>query len=99
MREGPDLLQLRVKYLIKENSTEKAALLAKACAQFHLFGASRGHFKQSYLVCVCSFAPQEMLMGEVGGTAEPSQLCTCVIHCFRFFLLRLPQMPFVLKNP
>lgn len=70
MREGLGLLQLRVKYLIKENFMEKAALLAKACSDFHPFGGGRGHFKQSYLVCVCSFAPQEMLMVEVGGTAE-----------------------------
>ncbi|XP_017306854.1 zinc finger protein 292b [Ictalurus punctatus] len=65
MREGPELLQLRVKYLIKENSVDMAALLAKACADFHEFGGSRGHFKQSYLVCVCSSAPQEMLMEEL----------------------------------
>lgn len=71
MREGLDLLQLRVKYLMKERSMEKAALLAKACADFQEFAASRGPFKQSYLVCVCAFAPQEMLMEEVGGTAEP----------------------------
>ncbi|KAB5517027.1 hypothetical protein PHYPO_G00184770 [Pangasianodon hypophthalmus] len=64
-REGPDLLQLRVKYLIKESSMERAALLAKACADFREFEGNRGHFKQSYLVCVCSFAPQEMLMEEL----------------------------------
>lgn len=84
MREGPDLLQLRVKYLIKENSMEKAVLLAKACADFHEFGASRGHFKQSYLVCMCSFAPQEMLMEEVGGTAEPLQHGIDLINSFNF---------------
>lgn len=77
MREGPDLLQLRVKYLIKENCTEKAALLAKACADFHLFGGNRGHFKQSYLVCVCSFAPREMLMEEVGGCRSFTTLEIC----------------------
>lgn len=70
MREGPDLLQLRVKYLIKENSMERAALLAKACADFQEFVGSRGHFKQSYLVCVCSCAPQETLMEEVCGTSH-----------------------------
>ncbi|XP_053370970.1 zinc finger protein 292b [Clarias gariepinus] len=65
MREGPELVQLRVKFLIKENSMEKAALLAKACAEFPEFGGGRGYFKQSYLVCVCCFAPQEMLMEEL----------------------------------
>ncbi|XP_027030944.2 zinc finger protein 292b [Tachysurus fulvidraco] len=65
MREGPDLLQLRLKHLIKENSMEKAALLAKACADFQEFGGTRGHFKQSYLVCVCSCAPQDTLMEEL----------------------------------
>lgn len=95
MREGPELLQLRVKYLIKENSVDMAALLAKACADFHEFGGSRGHFKQSYLVCVCSSAPQEMLMEEVGGTAEPSQHRMFLIN---YFLLQLHQIRFVL-NP
>lgn len=65
MREGPDLLQLRVKYLIKENFMEKAALLAKACADVQEFGGSRGHFTQCFLVCVCSCAPQETLMEEL----------------------------------
>ncbi|KAF7694547.1 hypothetical protein HF521_008300 [Silurus meridionalis] len=65
LREGPELLELRVKFLIKENSMEKAALLAKACADLLEFGANRGHFKQIYLVCVCSSAPQEMLMEEL----------------------------------
>ncbi|XP_062857823.1 zinc finger protein 292b [Trichomycterus rosablanca] len=64
-REGPDLLQLRVKFLIKENRMEKAALLAKACADFPAFEGSGTHFKQSYLVCLCSFAPQETLLDEL----------------------------------
>lgn len=86
MREGPDLLQLRLKHLIKENSMEKAALLAKACADFQEFGGTRGHFKQSYLVSVCSCAPQETLMEEVCCTVS----CTVHItgHLFTYFSLK-----------
>lgn len=66
-REGSDLLQLRVKFLIKESQMEKAALLAKACAEFPPFEGGGAHFKQSYLVCLCSFAPQEALIEEVSS--------------------------------
>ncbi|XP_066532199.1 zinc finger protein 292b isoform X2 [Hoplias malabaricus] len=64
-REGPDLLQMRVKFLIKENLMDKAALLAKACADFPAFDGRRVQFKQIYLVCLCTVAPQQTLMDEL----------------------------------
>ncbi|XP_051954626.1 zinc finger protein 292-like [Xyrauchen texanus] len=62
--EGPALLKMRVKHLIKESCIEQAALLAKACAEFSEF-VDQGHFKQMYLVCLCTVAPQELVMEEL----------------------------------
>ncbi|XP_065113487.1 zinc finger protein 292b [Paramisgurnus dabryanus] len=62
--EGPTLLMLRVKHLIKENYVEQAALLAKACAEISQI-EEKGHFKQTYLVCLCTIAPQEIVMEEL----------------------------------
>ncbi|XP_036438404.1 zinc finger protein 292b [Colossoma macropomum] len=64
-REGPELLHMRVKYLIKENFMDRAALLAKACADFPEFDRRRVQFKQIYLVCLCTVAPQQTLMEEL----------------------------------
>ncbi|KAI4876943.1 hypothetical protein NFI96_018313 [Prochilodus magdalenae] len=64
-REGPELLHMRVKYLIKENLMDKAALLAKACTEFPAFDGRRVQFKQIYLVCLCTVAPQQLLMEEL----------------------------------
>lgn len=44
---------------------ERAALLARACAECPEF-EGKGHFKQMYLVCLCSASAQEPLMEEVG---------------------------------
>ncbi|KAI1897401.1 hypothetical protein AGOR_G00082920 [Albula goreensis] len=62
--EGPVLLEMRTKHLIKENQVEKAALLAKACSEYPGF-EGKGHFKQTYLVCLCATAAQEPLMQEL----------------------------------
>ncbi|XP_036840779.1 zinc finger protein 292b [Oncorhynchus mykiss] len=63
--EGPILLEMRVKHLIKENHMERAALLARACAECPEF-EGKGHiFKQMYLVCLCSASAQEPLMEEL----------------------------------
>lgn len=55
---------MRVKHLIKESCVDQAASLAKACAEFSEF-QEKGHFKQMYLVCLCTVAPQELVMEEV----------------------------------
>ncbi|KAI1895802.1 hypothetical protein AGOR_G00110520 [Albula goreensis] len=62
--EGPVLLELRIKQLIKESHFEKAALLAKQCAEYPEF-AGRSSFTQTYLVCLCAFETQEQLMQKI----------------------------------
>lgn len=63
-REGPELLHMRIKHLMKQKHMEKAARLAKTCAEFPEFGGKK-NFKQIYLVCLCEIKPQEELMQEV----------------------------------
>lgn len=49
---------------------ERAALLARACAECPEF-EGKGHiFKQMYLVCLCSASAQEPLMEEVSYLAQ-----------------------------
>ncbi|KAG1928795.1 zinc finger protein 292b [Pimephales promelas] len=62
--EGPTLLRMRVKHLIKQSCVDQAASLAKACAELSQF-EEKGHFKQMYLVCLCTVAPQELIMEEL----------------------------------
>ncbi|KAJ8270814.1 hypothetical protein GJAV_G00119580 [Gymnothorax javanicus] len=64
--EGPALLEMRIKHLIKENQLEKAAQLAKACSEYPEF-EGKGHFKQTYLVCLCATVAQEPLMQEISS--------------------------------
>lgn len=63
-REGPTLLDMRIKHLIKQKCVEKAAVLAKTCAEFPEFGGKK-NFKQIYLVCLCETMSQQELMQEV----------------------------------
>lgn len=63
-REGPTLLDMRIKHLIKQKCVEKAAVLAKTCAEFPEFGGKK-NFKQNYLVCLCETVSQQELMQEV----------------------------------
>ncbi len=62
--EGQALLRMRVKHLIKDRCVDQAASLAKACAELSEF-EKMGHFKQMHLVCLCTSAPQELVMEEV----------------------------------
>ncbi|XP_036405246.1 zinc finger protein 292b [Megalops cyprinoides] len=62
--EGPVLSEMRIKHLIKESQVAKATLLAKACSEYPGF-EGKGHFKQTYLVCLCATEPQESLMQEL----------------------------------
>ncbi|XP_067272695.1 zinc finger protein 292b [Pseudorasbora parva] len=62
--EGPALLRMRVKQLMKESCVSQALSLAKACAEFCGFQDS-GHFRQMQLVCLCTVAPQELIMEEL----------------------------------
>lgn len=63
-REGPELLHMRIKHLIKLKRMDKAAILAKICAEFPEFGGKK-NFKQIFLVCLCEIKPQQELMQEV----------------------------------
>lgn len=69
MREGPILLEMRMKQLMKENLLGKAALLAKTCSQCRAF-QGKGPFKQMYLVCLCATSEQDQLMDEVSAVAR-----------------------------
>lgn len=66
--EGPVLLEMRLKQLMKENQLGKAALLAKTCCQCSAF-QGKGLFKQMYLVCLCATSEQDQLMEEVSVAA------------------------------
>ncbi|XP_056623721.1 zinc finger protein 292a [Triplophysa dalaica] len=63
-REGPELLHMRIKHLIKQKLVDKAARLAKTCAEFPEFGGKK-NFKQIYLVCLCEIYSQQELMQEI----------------------------------
>ncbi|KAJ3612740.1 hypothetical protein NHX12_018998, partial [Muraenolepis orangiensis] len=62
--EGPMLLNMRLKHLIKIDSVEKAAVLAKICSEYPGY-EGKGNFKQIYLVCICMSKTQEQLMEEI----------------------------------
>ncbi|XP_041109653.1 zinc finger protein 292-like [Polyodon spathula] len=62
--EGPVLLEMRIKHLIKEKHIEKAASLAKACSN-HPELRAKSSFKQTYLVCLTAVAQQDQLMQEI----------------------------------
>lgn len=65
--EGPTLVNMRIKHLIKVDSVDKAAVLAKMCSEYPGY-EGKGNFKQTYLVCLCMTKTQEQLMEEVRKT-------------------------------
>uniref|UniRef100_A0A8D0G5T0 Zinc finger protein 292 n=1 Tax=Sphenodon punctatus TaxID=8508 RepID=A0A8D0G5T0_SPHPU len=62
--EGPVLLNMRIKHLMKEKELTQATALAKLCSEHPEIG-TKGNFKQPYLVCLCSGSPNEKLMEEI----------------------------------
>ncbi|XP_019940631.2 zinc finger protein 292a [Paralichthys olivaceus] len=64
--EGPTLLNMRIKHLIKVDSIDKAAVLAKMCSEYPGY-EGKGNFKQTYLLCVCMTKNQEQLMEEIAS--------------------------------
>lgn len=68
VQEGPVLLGMRVKQLMRDSQTEKAAALAKACSQCPAF-QEKSSFKQLYLVCLCATSEREQLMEAVRAVA------------------------------
>lgn len=67
MQEGPVLLEMRVKQLMKDGQAEKAAALAVVCSQCPVF-PEKSSFKQLYLVCICATSERDQLMEEVPWT-------------------------------
>ncbi|XP_076021684.1 zinc finger protein 292a [Genypterus blacodes] len=64
--EGPTLLNMRIKHLIKVSSVDKAAVLAKICSEYPGY-EGKGNFKQTYLLCICMTKSQEQLMEEIAS--------------------------------
>ncbi|XP_061650855.1 zinc finger protein 292a [Phyllopteryx taeniolatus] len=64
--EGPMLLSMRIKHLIKVDSADKAAALAKMCSEYPGY-EGKGNFKQTYLLCICMTKSQEQLMEEISS--------------------------------
>ncbi|XP_075410918.1 zinc finger protein 292 [Tenrec ecaudatus] len=62
--EGPILLDMRIKHLIKTNQLSEATALAKLCSDHPEIG-TKGGFKQTYLVCLCTSSPNEKLIEEI----------------------------------
>ncbi|KAI1241095.1 hypothetical protein IHE44_0009557 [Lamprotornis superbus] len=62
--EGPVLLDMRIKHLMKTKQLTQATALAKLCSD-HPEISAKGNFKQTYLVCLCSGSPNERLMEEI----------------------------------
>uniref|UniRef100_A0A3B4WTI9 Zinc finger protein 292a n=1 Tax=Seriola lalandi dorsalis TaxID=1841481 RepID=A0A3B4WTI9_SERLL len=71
--EGPTLLNMRIKHLIKVESVDKAAVLAKMCSEYPGY-EGKGNFKQTYLLCICMTKNQEQLMEEVKKLHTATQL-------------------------
>ncbi|XP_077587649.1 zinc finger protein 292a [Stigmatopora nigra] len=64
--EGPTLLTMRIKHLIKVDNVDKAASLAKICLEYPGY-EGKGNFKQIYLLCICMTKTQEQLMEEISS--------------------------------
>ncbi|KAL6105559.1 znf292 [Pungitius sinensis] len=64
--EGATLLNMRIKHLIKVESVDKAAVLAKMCSEYPGY-EGKGNFKQTYLLCICMTKSQEQLMEEIAS--------------------------------
>lgn len=64
--EGPTLVNMRIKHLIKVDSVDKAAVLAKMCSEYPGY-EGKGNFKQTYLLCICMTKSQEQLMEEIAS--------------------------------
>ncbi|XP_072264717.1 zinc finger protein 292 isoform X2 [Pyxicephalus adspersus] len=62
--EGPLLLEMRVKRLLKLSKVAEATYLAKLCSD-HPDMSKKGHFKQLYLKCLCAASPNIKLIEEI----------------------------------
>ncbi|XP_046906689.1 zinc finger protein 292a [Hypomesus transpacificus] len=62
--EGPTLLNMRIKHLMKGGCIEKATVLSKVCSEYPGY-EGKGNFKQTYLVCICMTKSPEQLVDEI----------------------------------
>ncbi|KAM3930584.1 zinc finger protein 292 [Leptodactylus fuscus] len=62
--EGPLLLEMRIKRLLKLGKVAAATFLAKICSD-HQEMSKKGHFKQLYLKCLCAASPNIKLIEEI----------------------------------
>ncbi|KAM8954204.1 zinc finger protein 292 [Pelodytes ibericus] len=62
--EGPLLLEMRIKRLLKLCKVAPATSLAKLCSD-HPEMSKKGNFKQIYLTCLCADAPNITLIEEI----------------------------------
>ncbi|KAM4693371.1 zinc finger protein 292 [Discoglossus pictus] len=62
--EGPVLLEMRIKQLLKERKVAPATNLAKMCSDHPDIG-KKGNFKQLYLTCLCAASPNIKLIEEI----------------------------------
>lgn len=76
--EGPTLVNMRIKHLIKVDNVDKAAVLAKLCSEYPGY-EGKGNFKQTYLVCLCMTKTQEQLMEEVRKKQVLKQILYCLL--------------------
>ncbi|XP_051868135.1 zinc finger protein 292-like [Pristis pectinata] len=66
MQEGPALLEMRIRHLIKGKRFDQATKLAKVCAEHPEIG-TKSIFKQIYLTCLCTSSSSEILMEEISA--------------------------------
>uniref|UniRef100_A0A4W3IM58 Zinc finger protein 292 n=1 Tax=Callorhinchus milii TaxID=7868 RepID=A0A4W3IM58_CALMI len=64
LQEGPALLEMRIRHLVKEKRIDQAMKLAKLCTDHPEIG-TKSIFKQTYLTCLCAASPNETLMEEI----------------------------------
>ncbi|XP_029451328.1 zinc finger protein 292 isoform X2 [Rhinatrema bivittatum] len=64
--EGPILLGMRIKHLLKIKQVSQATALAKLCAD-HQETNLKGSFTQLYLVCLCAASPNIKLMETIAN--------------------------------
>ncbi|XP_043552148.1 zinc finger protein 292-like isoform X1 [Chiloscyllium plagiosum] len=65
MQEGPALLEMRIRHLLKGKQIDQATKLAKVCAEHPEIG-KKSIFKQIYLTCLCT-ASSDILMEEISA--------------------------------
>ncbi|XP_078412932.1 zinc finger protein 292-like isoform X1 [Cetorhinus maximus] len=66
IQEGPALLEMRIRHLVKGKRIDQATKLAKVCAEHPEIG-TKSIFKQIYLTCLCTASSSDILMEEISA--------------------------------